>query len=880
MSTTRRPPDRASQLAAVTAAPPSVTDIPPPTATTGLESRFDERALRWGRRLLVFLGYCLATVIMTWPWVTRLGSTIPPGGDPLLQVWISRWVQHALATDPLNLYNTNAFYPLQYTLAYSDSNIPAGIMAAPIYLLTGNAILANNLLVLGTFVLAGCGIYALVGLLAGNRAVAFVAGLAYAFLPYRFAHIWHLNQLGHAWTPWAIFALVLLIQRQRWRYAVAFGLLFAVQVLTSFYVGFQIAFAIAIALLVAVVAEPRARSLRFLGQLVAAGALALAIILPLAWPYVLVRDQQGLERTLWEAEQYQATPASYLRVQSGNRFWNWLTVKKGGEDTLFPGGLVTVGAIVGLIGFRRRPAVSVAALALLLFGVVLSLGPTWRPGPDGGVPLPYRFLFDHFPFFKAMRVPARFGALALLALVILAGCGAAWAWERLCRRFPGPPRLAVGAGLTAALAVLVMVELFTQVRLATPDTSAEIAATYRWLAAQPDRDPIIEFPAQTDDVNAATMMYWSTFHWKPIVGGYSGFVPRAHDELIQAFTGELKRPDGSVAKNVSYPRADNIGLLQTLGVRYIVLHEYGYKREDLATIIDQLEATGVVEKVDDFGEAIVYTLNPATEPPLPIEIDLYAPSLAVAGEFWEPAFVARNVSPRQELFFIERPLTLTTTWRDASGKVVRSDSLPLALPAVLPPGDLFCSARACPTAPGATLPETGPESPRLYPEKPGSYTIELAVIGGVKQRRTIPVEVVAAPPDAGADGLPLALVDVTLAGDQIAPGTALDLTMNWETRRALPEDYTLFAQLIGPDGQVWGQYDALAGWTGHYASAWRPGERVSLPWSVPLKADAPPGTYRLLVGMYRRTPTGVERLPFAYPDGDATEYWAGEVVVP
>ena len=113
---------------------------------------------------------------------------------------------------------------------------------------------------LGTFVLAATGIYALVGLLVGNRAVAFVAGLAYAFLPYRYAHIWHLNQLGHAWTPWALFALVLLIQRGRWRHAIAFGLLVAVQVLTSFYVGFQIAFAIAVVLIVAVVAAPRVRT--------------------------------------------------------------------------------------------------------------------------------------------------------------------------------------------------------------------------------------------------------------------------------------------------------------------------------------------------------------------------------------------------------------------------------------------------------------------------------------------------------------------------------------------------------------------------------------------------------------------------------------------
>ena len=54
---------------------------------------------------------------------------------------------------------------------------------------------------------------------------------------------------------------------------------------------------------------------------------------------------------------------------------------------------------------------------------------------------PYRLLFEHFPFFKAMRVPARFGALALLALVILAGCGRAWAWERLGPRLRPRPRL-------------------------------------------------------------------------------------------------------------------------------------------------------------------------------------------------------------------------------------------------------------------------------------------------------------------------------------------------------------------------------------------------------------------------------------------------------
>ncbi len=870
------------RLPTVGGMPSGASDEPVTAARVRPGAGLDERAVAWARRGLVLLAYCVATVIMTWPWVPQLATGIPPGGDPLLQVWISRWVQHALVTDPLHLYDANAFYPLRYTLAYSDSNIPAGLLAAPLYLLTGNAILANNLLALGTFVLAACGLYALVGLLTGNRAVAFLTGLAYAFLPYRFAHLWHLNQLGHAWTPWVLFALVLLIRHGRWRHAVAFGLLLAVQILTSFYLAFQIAFAIAIVLLVALVAAPHLRSVRFLRQIAVAGLLALMVVVPLALPYTQVREQQGLERTVGESEEYSATPSSYLRVQRRNKAWSWLTDHQGGEDTLFPGGLVLVGAVVGLVGWRRRPAATVALLLVTTLGVILSLGPTWRPGSGTGPPLPYRLLFDYFPFFKAMRVPARFGALALLGLILLAGLGASWAWERLAPRVAARSRLRLAIGATAALAILLLAELYTAPMPIVPvDRSEYIAAPYRWLAEQPGREPVMEFPAAKEGDTVAAEMYWSTLHWRPIVGGYSGFAPRAHADLITTFSADLTRPDGAVVANVSYVTPDNIGVIQTLGVRYLVIHRYGYKREDWPTVIARLEATGgAVEKVGDFGEAVIYRVRPAAEAPSPIQVELYAPSLAITSAFWEPALVVRNTSAHKELFFINRPLTLTTTWRDAAGKVARRDTLPLSLPAVLPAGDLFCAVRACPITIGAPLPPTDASSTRLYPEQPGQYTVELAITGGFEQHRTFPVEVTPAALAAQPDGPPLALVDVALDSGEATPGTTLGMTLTWEARQASAEDYTLFAQVIGPDGKVWGQYDAPAGWTGHYTSAWLPGERLTLPWSVPLQADAPPGQYRLLVGMYRRLATGVERLPLGYPGGTATEAWVAEVAVP
>ena len=50
---------------------------------------------------------------------------------------------------------------------------------------TGNMVLCYNLLFLSTIVLAGWGMYLLVRELTGRPLAAFVAGLAFAFAPYR-----------------------------------------------------------------------------------------------------------------------------------------------------------------------------------------------------------------------------------------------------------------------------------------------------------------------------------------------------------------------------------------------------------------------------------------------------------------------------------------------------------------------------------------------------------------------------------------------------------------------------------------------------------------------------------------------------------------------
>ena len=83
---------------------------------------------------LVVAGSCLLAVVMNWPLVLHLGETVPKDlGDPLPQAWQVAWDGHALAHQPLHLFQANQFWPLHDTLAFSDALVgyaPAGLVGS------------------------------------------------------------------------------------------------------------------------------------------------------------------------------------------------------------------------------------------------------------------------------------------------------------------------------------------------------------------------------------------------------------------------------------------------------------------------------------------------------------------------------------------------------------------------------------------------------------------------------------------------------------------------------------------------------------------------------------------------------------------------------
>ena len=160
----------------------------------------------------ILLAYTLLTLLLTWPLPLHLTTAVPNDiGDPLLNAWILAWDAHALLTNPLNLFNANSYYPLPNTLAFSEHLLSTALLALPLQVFSREPVLAYNLSLLLTFPLSAFGMYLLtlrwLGRSPGGRAAAFLAGAIFAFAPYRFAAIAHLQLLTVQWLPLALLYL-------------------------------------------------------------------------------------------------------------------------------------------------------------------------------------------------------------------------------------------------------------------------------------------------------------------------------------------------------------------------------------------------------------------------------------------------------------------------------------------------------------------------------------------------------------------------------------------------------------------------------------------------------------------------------------------------
>lgn len=316
--------------------------------------------------------YLALAIVATWPLARGLGRDVPSDlGDPVFVMWAIAWdCQQLLAilrgdfSRLATFFDGNIFHPLPLTLAYSEHFIAQAVQILPVWALTGNPILCYNLLYLSTFVLSGLGAYLFVRELTGDPRAAFVAGVLFAFAPYRFPQSSHLQVLSSQWMPFALYGFRRFFDSidghtgsrgGRWRPLLgAAAALVAQNLSCTYYLMFFAPF------VVAYVAWEIWRRRLWLRtplwlQLVAAAIVVAILTVPLLLPYAMVQEQLQIARSRGELSMYAADVYSYATAVREQILWGSVArVFPKAEGDLFPGLVAVFLALIGIVTWRRE----------------------------------------------------------------------------------------------------------------------------------------------------------------------------------------------------------------------------------------------------------------------------------------------------------------------------------------------------------------------------------------------------------------------------------------------------------------------------------------------------------------------------------------------
>jgi hypothetical protein len=269
---------------------------------------------------LAVLGFfLLLSVLMLWPLPLHMSDGLISPVDPLLNTWIIAWNIHQLQVNPLNLFHANIFFPLTNTLAFSEHLIVLSLLAMPVILVSGNPILGYNFLQLLSFILAGFAAYLLIFHLTRNRTAAVIGGIIFAFHPFRFRQVGHIQNIAIFWMPLCLLYLHKLIKNPRTKYVALFAIFFILQALSCGYLGVFLSLIVAVAFLYYFLFTPKEKLISVIKKMTVAVLLTVIIVGPFLLPYLKVKEEHSFERSEKSNIKFSANLVGYTIISRFNK---------------------------------------------------------------------------------------------------------------------------------------------------------------------------------------------------------------------------------------------------------------------------------------------------------------------------------------------------------------------------------------------------------------------------------------------------------------------------------------------------------------------------------------------------------------------------------
>jgi hypothetical protein len=514
---------------------------------------------RIARPMLVVALYLLVALVQTAPLAPHLTTSIPFGNDTVptiarFNLWMLWWNGDRLRHGYRGYWDAPIFYPERFSFVYSEPQWLTGLLASPLWWLSGNPALTYDAVVLAAVTLGGIGGYVLLRRLDLRFGPALCGGLLMEMLPTT------VDQLGVLQSTTVVFPILMtlacLVRFARTaRPSSALGI--ALWMAAAFHTSSNMALFFAPAVLLGVVVlagrlllRPRTAVILGLGAVLSA-----LLIVPVA---VVQSRVLGTipEYTYAEIAGTSAHLGTYTWMAPTNVLRRRPPDRK--EATLSPGPALPALALLGAwYGVRRRRLRRWTFYALLAMAgcVLLSFGPLLDDVRLGAVlGAPYRLMRAWYPGFRFARNLWRFGGLAQVFLATLAALGVAACFGG---RRAAPRRALLGIAVTAAVAVDLLATPVPLLDLGDPTRLEWL----RWLHDAPADTTVVHIPMPggltAEDFERTT--YWmdcQMFHGHRIANGYAAYIPSRTALLIQVMP--------------NFPDRESIRALQYFGIEHVL----------------------------------------------------------------------------------------------------------------------------------------------------------------------------------------------------------------------------------------------------------------------------------------------------------------------
>ena len=352
-------------------------------------------------------------------------------GDPLLNTAILAW-NARVAPLTSAWWNFPSFAPLSGVTAWTEHLLGVYPLTSPIVWMTGNAVLAYNVLQLLSPPLNGLCTFLLVREVTGSAVGGFVGGLAFAFAPFHGEHATHIQLVTAYGMPLALYGLHAYL-RTRSRAALAwFGIGWLSALLSSAYL--LVFFPMLV--LLWCVWFLRSQAWRAWAAIAVTALVAALPIVPLLWGYYVRQRAYAFARSYDELQAFSASLVALAGIPHRSVLWRGVLPGTFYEASLFPGMAIAILVVIALLArvgpseraaeeahVRRACVLFYVVAAVVMWSLAIGPEPTWSGG-SAPVYGPY-WLLLHAPGAQSIRVPARAWLVSTMCLAVCAGAGAA-----------------------------------------------------------------------------------------------------------------------------------------------------------------------------------------------------------------------------------------------------------------------------------------------------------------------------------------------------------------------------------------------------------------------------------------------------------------------